>query len=156
MTCSKQVQYNYRPDDLWLYPAATSKSPRMEMAQLPWQPLPESDCFHNEKVFFYIQKGPILFQFMYIFSNPPTTHHNQGPGSICLIVFSQALPGTVGPLKLSVLQAQLSLSSAGSSSACCLLNFPWTFQQSCYPARLSPAWISQKDSPFPEAGHLSS
>lgn len=41
---------------------------------------------------------------------------------------------------------------AGSLSACCLLISPsGPFQQSCYPARQSPAWISAKASPFPEA-----
>lgn len=62
----------------------------------------------------------------------------------------------LGPPTLSFLQAELTPPSAPPSSACCLLTLPWTFQQSCYPARLSPSWITEKASPFPEAGHLSS
>lgn len=39
----------------------------METAQVPGQSLPEHDQFNDEKVFLYIQPGPLLFQLLYIF-----------------------------------------------------------------------------------------
>lgn len=128
----------------------------MESAQFLGRPLPESDCFHDEKLFFNIWKGPLISIYVSFFQS--TYHTPQSRAWIHLFWLSshRHCQTRLGPSKLSFLQAELTLSSAGSSSACCLLKFPWTFQQSCYSARLKTAWISEKASPFPEAGHWSS
>lgn len=129
----------------------------MNIAQLPRQPLPESDCFHDESVVFYIRRGPFLFQCMYIFSSPPTTHHNQGPGSTFLTVFSQALPGTVRSPNAVLSPGWTNSPKCSPLFSLLPINFALDLSTELLPSQAVPILDYWKGlSPFPEAGHLSS
>lgn len=105
--------------------------------------------FMMRKWFFISRKDLSYFNLCVIFPSllPHTTIKGLDPPSwLSSHRHCQAL---LGPFSRLNKLAQVLV----SSSACCL-PLPRTFQQSCYPARLSPAWPSEKASPFPGAGHL--